>query len=210
MKIDFLTELDAVTREVSVPGGNGRASRTVVLSRSYATTVEELWGAVTNPERLARWFMPVEGDLEPGGRYQLRGNAGGVIRICEPPSLLELTWEFSDTVTRVEVRFSDDGEGRARLTLTHTAPVTEHWDMYGPGASAVGWELAFVGLGRHVANPTSPRPVEGAFSDSPDGLALILGCNEAWARAAIAAGTNPEVAEAAARRTTAFYLGGAK
>lgn len=44
--------------------------------------IEDLWDEVTNPDRIPHWFMPVSGDLEPGGRHQLEGNAGGVIEIC--------------------------------------------------------------------------------------------------------------------------------
>ena len=59
------------------------------LTRSYATTVEDLWDAATSKERIPRWFLPVSGRLELGGRYQLEGNAGGTIRHCERPSYLE-------------------------------------------------------------------------------------------------------------------------
>ena len=207
MNFDFASELGAVTREVLAAERDGQASRAVVLSRSYATTVEDLWDAVTNRERLPCWFLPVEGELEPGGRYQLKGNAGGAIRVCEPPSLLALTWEFGDFASRVEVRFSDDGAARARLALTHSAPLSEHWETYGPGATGIGWELALMGLGIHLASPTAPRPDEGAFAASPDGRAFIAGSGEAWGRAAVAAGEDPGAAESAARKTTAFYTG---
>ena len=64
---------------------DGQPARAVTLARSYATTVEDLWDAVTNGERILRWFLPISGELAPGGRYQLEGNAGGVITACEPP-----------------------------------------------------------------------------------------------------------------------------
>ena len=41
----------------------GKPSLVAVAVRSYDTTVDDLWDAITTPERLARWFMPVEGDL---------------------------------------------------------------------------------------------------------------------------------------------------
>ena len=116
---------------------DGRPARTVALSRSYSTTVEDLWNAVTNGERIPRWFLPISGELEPGGRYQLDGNAGGVITACERPSRLTLTWEFGGDVSWVEVGLAVDGPGHARLTLTHTAHLSEHWGEYGPGAAGV-------------------------------------------------------------------------
>ena len=42
---------------------------------------------------------------------------------------------------------------------------------------------------------------------SLDGKAFISGSSERWAQAAVAAGTDPDAAGAAARRTTAFYTG---
>ena len=207
MDFDVEVNLGSVERWVSSLERDGQPARAVTLSRSYATTVEDLWDAVTNGERLARWFLPVSGELEPGGRYQLEGNAGGVITACERRSHLALTWEFGGDVSWVEVRFSDDGAGRARLALTHTAQLSEHWEEYGPGAGGVGWELGLLGLELHITQPAEPKPDEAAFAASPAGKAFITGSSQAWGQAAIAAGTDPDAARAAASRTTAFYTG---
>ena len=207
MDFDVEVNLGAVERSVSSLERDGQPARAVTLSRGYATTVEDLWDAVTNGERIARWFLPVSGKLELGGRYQLEGNAGGVITACERGSYLALTWEFGEDVSWVEVGFSEEGTGGARLTLTHTARLSEHWDEYGPGAAGVGWELGLLGLALYLAQPDEPRPDEAAFAASPDGKAFIAGSSEAWGQAAIAGGTDPGAARAAARRTTAFYTG---
>ena len=108
----------------------------------------------------------------------------------------------------VEVRLRDDGAGRARLTLTHTARLSEHWDTYGPGAVGVGWEMGLLGLAMHLAQPTAPKPDEAAFATSPEGRALIAGSSEAWAAAAVAAGTDPGVARAAASADDGVLHGG--
>ena len=208
MRFDFKPHLAAVERSVSSPRRDGEPARAVTLSRGYPTTAEDLWDAVTNPDRIPRWFTPVGGDLEPGGRYQLEGNAGGVIEVCEPPSLLALTWVFGEYVSWVEARVSGDDAGGARLKLTHTAPVSEHWRQYGAGATGVGWELALAGLAIHVDRPDAPKPDEAEFVGSPDASAFIVGSSEAWGEAAVAAGTDPDTARARARRTTAFYTGG--
>ena len=207
MNFDVRDHLDAVHRSVSVLERDGQPSRAVTLSRPYETTLDDLWDAVTNGERIPRWFLPITGDLAPGGRYQLEGNAGGTITACERLSHFGLTWEFGGDVSWVDVRLSDDGQGRARLTLTHTALESEHWKTYGPGAVGVGWELGLLGLALHLADPTAPMPDEIAFATSPDGKAIITGSSEAWEQAAVAAGTDPEAARAAASRTTAFYTG---
>ena len=207
MDFDVESHLGAVRRSVSSLKRDGQPARAVILSRAYAATVEDLWDAVTNGERIPRWFLPVGGELKPGGRYQLEGNAGGVITACERPSHFALTWEFGEDVSWVEVRLADDGVGRARLTLTHTVDLSEHWGQYGPGATGVGWELGLLGLAVHITRPTEPMPDEAAFAASPDGKAFIAGSSQGWAQAAVAAGTEPDAARAAARRTTAFYTG---
>ena len=105
MDFDVEAQLGAVDRSVSSLGRDGQPVRAVTLARRYSTTVEDLWDAVTNPERIPRWFLPIGGHLKPGGRYQLEGNAGGLITACERPSHLALTWEFGEDVSWVDARF---------------------------------------------------------------------------------------------------------
>ena len=207
MKLDVERHLGAVERSVSSPDRDGQSARAVTLSRSYATTAEDLWDAVTNGDRIPRWFMPVSGDLEAGGRYQLEGNAGGVIEECEPPSRVALTWEFGGDVSWVEARVAEEGAGRARLTVTHTSLLSEHWEQYGPGAVGVGWEMGLLGLALHILRPDEPKPDTMEFAASPDGKALMMGSSERWGEAAVGGGEDPEAARAAARRTAAFYTG---
>ena len=207
MDLNVESHLGAVDRTVSSLERDGQAARAVTLARSYATTVEDLWDAVTKAERIARWFLPVSGDLELGGRYQFEGNAGGTIAHCERPSFLALTWEFGDDVSWVEARLTEDGAGRARLALTHTALLSDQWTEFGPGAVGVGWEMGLLGMKLHLTRPNEPKMDEATFHTTPDGKALLTGSSQAWGQAAIAAGTDPEIAHAAARRTTAFYTG---
>ena len=206
MHFDVEGHLGAVERSVSSLERDGQPARAVTLSRSYATTLEDLWDAATSGERIPRWFLPISGELERGGRYQFEGNAGGVITACEPLSHFALTWEFGD-VSWVEVHFSIHGAERTRMSLTHTALLSEHWDTYGPGAVGVGWEMGLLGMELHLTQPNAPKPDPAEFAMSPDGKALLTGSSEAWAQAAVAAGEAPDAAHAAARRTAAFYTG---
>ena len=209
MDFDVEGNLGAAERSVWSMERDGRPARAVTLSRSYATSVEDVWDAVTNGERIPRWFLTVSGELELGGRYQLEGNAGGLVTACEPLSHFAVTWEFSGEVSWLEVHCSDDGAGGARLTLTHTQHVSEHWDEYGPGAVGVGWELGLLGLAIHLAQPAVPMPDPVAFAVSPGGKAFITGSSHGWQQAAVASGTDPGAARSRARRTTAFYTGDA-
>ncbi|HJZ33003.1 MAG TPA: SRPBCC domain-containing protein, partial [Hyphomicrobiaceae bacterium] len=77
MKIDVAQVIGAVTRTVERQDRDGRPARVVIAARSYDAEVAEVWDAMTNAERIPRWFLPITGDLRLGGRYQLHGNAGG-------------------------------------------------------------------------------------------------------------------------------------
>lgn len=207
MNFNVQSELAAVERAVSSLEFDGLPARAVTLSRSYPATAADLWTALTDAERIPKWFMPVSGDLKLGGAYQLEDNASGTILECEPLARFEITWEFGGDVSWLEVSISGDEDARTRLTLTHTARLSEHWDTYGPGAAGVGWDLSFLGLSLHVSNPAAPKPDEVAFATSSAGKAFITGSSERWGDASIAAGTGSEAARAAERQTTAFYTG---
>src|SRR5215216_3248253 len=86
--------VDAVTRSVASVEHDGRPAKVVEARRTYSAAIDDVWDACTNPERLPRWFLPVSGDFQVGGRYQFEGNAGGVIERCDEPSLLAVTWEY--------------------------------------------------------------------------------------------------------------------
>jgi uncharacterized protein YndB with AHSA1/START domain len=190
----------------------GKPALVAVAARSYDTTVDDLWNAITTPERLARWFLPVEGDLKLGGRYQLKGNAGGTILRCDPPGALDLTWEFGGQTSWVNVRLTRDGR-RARLTLEHIAQRDamgeEHLRKFGPGAVGVGWDLTLHGLERHMAAPdaTVDRAAAHAWMQSSEGKAFMRASGEAWGAAHAASGENPDEARAKAERTIGFYTG---
>jgi uncharacterized protein YndB with AHSA1/START domain len=47
----------------------------VSASRTFATSPDDLWEAITTPEQLARWFGSVSGDLRLGGSFQIEDNA---------------------------------------------------------------------------------------------------------------------------------------
>lgn len=208
MDIDVGRYLGAVTREVSDQERDGKPARAVIMRRAYDTDVDDLWDALTNAERIPRWFLPITGDLRLGGRYQFQGNAGGKITQCEPPRLVAATWEFGGGMSWVTVTLDHEGEARTRLTLEHVAPVDDHWRKFGPGAVGVGWELGLMGLARHLeTGATADHEEAEAWSLSDQGKAFARGSSDGWRDAAITAGEDREQATVAAERTRAFYSG---
>jgi len=191
----------------------GKPAIVAVAVRTYDTTIEDLWEAITTRARLMRWFMPITGDLKLGGRYQLEGNAGGTITRCDPPSALDVTWEYGGATSWVNVRVAPDGK-RARLTLEHFAHRDgigeEHLKQFGPGAVGIGWDLALYGLELHLPAPDKPldRAAIDAWTTSSDGKAFMRGSGEAWGAAHAASGEDPDEARAKAERTIAAYTGG--
>lgn len=202
-------QVKAVSRGVDTRDREGKKVRVQTISQRYPTTVEDLWEACTSAQRLARWFAPVSGDLRLGGKYQVEGNAGGTIETCEVPRSFNATWEYDGRTSWIAVRVDPEGEG-ARLTLEHTAhadDMVEFWEQFGPGATGVGWDLAFMGLGRHVVTGADKPAEADGWERTEEGRRFITASSAAWAEADIATGTPRADAEGARDRTTAFYLG---
>ncbi len=207
MTVDPIGLSGAVVRRVEPREHEGRQATAVMATRSYPTSIDDLWDALTNAERIPRWFLPISGDLRVGGRYALEGNAEGTITRCERPDLLALTWEAMGDVTWVTVRLRTESPASTELELEHVARVApELWEQFGPGAVGVGWDLGLLGLGLHI---DGGRVLEGgdAWATSEPGRAFVGASSDAWANASIAAGTPEAQARAASERTTAFYTG---
>jgi uncharacterized protein YndB with AHSA1/START domain len=75
--------------------------RAVRFERRYEATPAEVWSALTEPQRLARWLADAELDLRLGGRYVLRFAGDdesqvtrGEVLALEPERLLELFWWY--------------------------------------------------------------------------------------------------------------------
>ena len=153
--IDVIHEISAVQRQIGSRTLEAGEARTVTVIRTYNAGVEDVWDACTNPERIARWFLPVSGELREGGRYQLTGNASGTVQRCAAPNSFAATWEFGGDVSWIELRLSPEANRRTRFVLEHIAYVDdERWAQFGPGAVGVGWDLGLIGLSGHLG----PRP----------------------------------------------------
>src|SRR5262245_43309833 len=141
MEIDAFSTAGLVAREVASEVRDGRVARVGIAARSFNTTLDDLWDALTNTARIPRWFQPVSGDLRLGGRYQIEGNAAGTITACDAPRFLAATWEYGEDVSWIEVELVSQNNDTTLLRLKHVAHVDdERWEQYGPGAVGVGWD----------------------------------------------------------------------
>jgi len=198
-----------VTKEIE---HDGKPARIVSGSRLYTTDVKDLWDALTNPERVPRWFLPVSGDLKVGGRYQLKGFAGGDITRCDKARALDVTWEVGDNISWLQIRLTPE-QGGTRLTLDHIMLKDEqgesHWKTYGPGATGVGWELSFLALGYHLSNDGIQIDPEAyqKWTMSDNGKAFARNSAKAWGEAHISSGEDEQIALGMAQATAKFYSG---
>ncbi|MDU0287900.1 SRPBCC domain-containing protein [Saccharothrix longispora] len=208
---DVMDELAAAHRVMgkgSVPAGE---AYTVELRRRYDAEIDDVWDAITNPERLHRWLKPVTGDLRLGGKFELDGGEHGEILRCEPPRLLKVSWLYGPDAdawpgtSEVEVRLVPGPTGDTGFELIHAAAVGEpSFPTYGPGAGGVGWDLALLALARLMAGGEIAGHEE--FEKSPEVREFIRRSAAAWGRAHLAAGGEPEHVAAAVEATTAFYV----
>jgi uncharacterized protein YndB with AHSA1/START domain len=73
----------------------------VRMEDRFDTDIDDVWSALTDPRRLARWIGEVEGDLRLGGEFRFRFFASGAegtgrVDACEPPRRLLLTMRDAD------------------------------------------------------------------------------------------------------------------
>jgi uncharacterized protein YndB with AHSA1/START domain len=206
---DILREFEAVLRETSVCRMKGGEGRRVFVRRRYDAEIEDVWDAITSPERLRRWFSPVTGDLRLGGSYQIEGNAGGTILRCEPPRLLALSWLMGGgdpDSSLVEVRLAEAGAGKTNLELEHTAIVPpEMWGQFGPGAVGVGWDLGLLGLALHLVGESVAPSEHNTWTATPEAREFVSRASAAWGAAHEASGASPAEAAAGAAATKKFY-----
>lgn len=206
---DLLDELAAVDRQVSdgeVPAGPAKVVR---LARTYAAPPEDVWDALTDAERIPRWFLPVSGDFRAGGHFQFECNAGGEIRECHPPRRLLVTWVMGPTgpadASLVDVRLSAT-DGGTRLEFEHRAQMPpEMWDQFGPGAVGVGWDGGLLGLGLHLAGHELGLTPDELASD-PAVREFYTESAKAWGKAQREAGVDEPTVKANVAATTGFYV----
>ncbi|MET0235542.1 MAG: SRPBCC family protein [Kibdelosporangium sp.] len=183
--IDIADQLKAIHREVGrQPAGSGEVV-TVLMKRDYDADIADVWDALTDPDRLKRWFMPISGDLKVGGTFQLEGNAGGEILECEPPRRLKVT--FGGPASVVELRLSGHDDEDTVLELEHTVPI----EMAGSGAGALyvgpGWDGMFLALSLFLRGEVAEDP--GAAANSPEGQEFSRQSVHAWVAAVEASAT---------------------
>jgi uncharacterized protein YndB with AHSA1/START domain len=127
----------------------------------YDTGIDDLWTALTDPGRLARWYGQVEGDLRPGGGFRLYIESAdlegtGRVEACEPPRRLLVTTRETDESWRkgsgappfdeaIEATLTADGNQTILVVEVRGMPL-DKIAFYG-----AGWQIHAENLAAYLA-----------------------------------------------------------
>jgi uncharacterized protein YndB with AHSA1/START domain len=155
---------------LGVSGGAG----VVRIEDRYDTDIDDLWSAVTDPDRLARWYGEVEGDLRLGGMFRVYLEAAdlegiGRVDACDPPRLLRVTTRESDESWRrgsgpppfeesLEATLTADGV-QTILTVEIQGLPLDKIEYYG-----AGWQIHAENLATYVSQ-REPADAESRWAE---------------------------------------------
>ena len=158
--------------------GSAEGKGVVRMEDRFDTGIEDLWSAITDPRRLARWLGEVEGDLRLGGEFHAHYYASGWegtgrIEVCEPPRrlLVEVKDETSRGEGTVEVTLTPAGDATMLVWEERGMPV-EHLAAYGAGIQIHVEDLADHIAGRERRADVTPRweELEALYVDLAAGV----------------------------------------
>ena len=142
----------------------------VHLEDVYATDIDDLWSAITDPARLRRWLVDIKGDTTTGDWFDVSftSNWDGRLRIetCEAPHHLVLKASDGESDTTMEAWLTAEGDG-TRLVVEERGLVLEDVGYHGSG-----WQTHLEDLASEVAGRT-PDPWEPRWRElTPEYLEL--------------------------------------
>ena len=140
--------------------GSAGGAGVVRIEDRYDTDIDDLWSALIDPRRLARWYGEVEGDLRRGGQFTvyLEGaglRAVGQVEVCEPPRRLRVMTRETDESAQngnaqpfdqlTEATLTADG-GQTILVLETRGMPLNKIAFYG-----AGWQIHAENLAAYLA-----------------------------------------------------------
>jgi len=146
----------------------------VRIEDRYGTAIDDLWSALTDPVRLARWHGKVEGNLRPGGEFRVYLEADdiestGRVEACEPPRRLLVTTRETDESYRkgqgvppfdeaIEVTLTADGDQTILVIEVQGMPL-DKIAFYG-----AGWQIHAENLAAYIAG-REPGDTEARWNE---------------------------------------------
>ena len=158
------------------------ARRSLTVQREYPATPAELWAALTEPERLARWIGRYQQTAD-GFRLEMGGPdtdavVDGRVLACEPGRRLLVSWRFSgdgetEARTELEATIAEAGVDRVLLTLTHRRVQAVTASVYG-----AGWQDVLTHLARELGGEATPQELDGYVGEAADPAAFDAALDE--------------------------------
>jgi uncharacterized protein YndB with AHSA1/START domain len=144
-----MTSMPSAARTVGTLHAIDDSLGTVRMEDVYDTDIDDLWSALTDPLRLARWVAKVEGDLRLGGEihavFTSSWDGPGRIDVCETPHRLAVTMspgEADETVIEANLTPAD---GRTRLVIEERGLPLDVLAAHG-----AGWQAHVEDLSAHL------------------------------------------------------------
>jgi uncharacterized protein YndB with AHSA1/START domain len=116
------------------------------------TDIDDVWSAFTEPERLARWYGEIGGELRVGGAFRARLHASGWegtgrVEECEPPRRLLVVTKEPDEPNEdsTEVTLTGDGNQTVLVVEQRGLPLDLLW------AYGAGLQIHVEDLAAHIA-----------------------------------------------------------
>ena len=159
-----MTDDLAARRGVVTRQDDGR--QRLEFRRSWPDPIDDVWAALTEPDRLARWIGTYEGTRAPGGTgtftmTQEEEQVGEPMTIteCDPPRRLVVQWTQQETEDwRVDLDLWSEG-GRTWLRFAQVFPADADVADF-----AMGWHWYLDKLGAERGDP-SPEDWDAFLAD---------------------------------------------
>ena len=145
----------------------------VRIEDRYDTDIDDLWSAITDPNRLARWFGEVDGELSQGGEFRVHipdaGERTGQVEACEPSQRLVVTTRETDESYRRgqgvppfdavwELTLTADGDQTILVIEVKGMPL-DKIAFYG-----AGWQIHAESLAAYIAG-RPPGDIEARWDE---------------------------------------------
>jgi uncharacterized protein YndB with AHSA1/START domain len=143
--------------------GSAEGKGVVRMEDRFDTNIDDVWSALTDPSRLARWYGEVEGDLRLGGEYRARLFASGWkgtgrVEACEPPQRLLVRGKEADEPggNETEAVLTADGDQTIVVWEVRGMPL-DMLSAYGAGVQIHVEDLADYLAGRERRDDSKSR-----------------------------------------------------
>jgi uncharacterized protein YndB with AHSA1/START domain len=144
------------------PGEDGRGGVRLVFRRELEEPVDEVWAAVTEPDRLSRWIGTWTGEARPGATVLFTMTAEGAVDpepvtivACDPPHgyVVDMpdVMDREGPSWRYEVALEALGTGTVLTFVHHLSDPSVTGDM------GVGWQYYLDRLAAALADGPMPE-----------------------------------------------------